>query len=529
MGSVLAAMAPAFFIVTTIIGAVRWFSPVPFWDMWDGTVGFYVSLLQGAGISAFVEQANEHRIVLSKILFWIDYRYFRGLSYSLIAVNVALMFSLWLALCLAARSLMERRLAHLCSALIAIPCFSWLQAENINWGFQSQFYLAYLLPLLALMSMARWIHEPSTRRFITTIALGVVSTITMANGLLALPMLILMLALSGRCTRWHIVILIAATALTLAAWLHHYHAMPHPRAPIKQMIEFLLIFLGGPIGFLFHSLLLAMLAGAAVICAAAYLALQWVAGKTRNPMFLALVLFALHVGAAGAAASIGRTHFGLGAALAGRYETPGLLLYSALLLLFVHLYRDRISTSAVVGSLSVFVPLLLLLPQFDALDGDGPTIATQRMSAMLGIALGINDEDSISRVYASIDNLRHGAANAIRYNLSVFALPYLKSAPETIGRHPRDIGLMPCLGNIDHTYPIATDRNHTKLDGWVFDERDHRVPKIAFFVQDGIITGAAITGTRRPDVASAIDPGAGKSGFEGYAKVGPKPQIYCGN
>ena len=62
---------PALFVVSTILGTVRWFSPVPFWDMWEHTVRFYTDVLDGRW-SAFWDQANEHRIVISYALFWLD-------------------------------------------------------------------------------------------------------------------------------------------------------------------------------------------------------------------------------------------------------------------------------------------------------------------------------------------------------------------------------------------------------------------------------------------------------------------------
>lgn len=531
------AIAPVFFIVTTIIGAVRWFSPVPFWDMWDGTLQFYVARLQGAHWSPFLEQANEHRIILSKILFWIDYRFFHGLSYFLIAANLALMVALWAALCVAARALMGEypRLTSLCCALVAVPCFSWLQAENINWGYQSQFYMAYLLPLLALISMARWIHAPERTRWLAgAIVLGMLSTITMANGILALPLLIVMLILSGRCTRWRLIGLVVISGATLAGWLYHYQRMPHEGAPLRMLVKFLLMFLGAPLGWLFHLDPLTMLAGAAVICASAYLALQWVRGTTRDPMFLAMLLFVAHIGAAGAAATIGRAHFGLGAALAGRYETPLMLLYSSMFLMFVHLYRNRISTAATVKTLSVVVPVMLFAPQWGSIDPTGPELARQKMQSALALDLGIDDRAAIGRVYPEdsadqVAQVHRAAENGMRYNLSVFAQPELKAAREYLGRPPSGVGLEACHGNIDATAPIASDPKHIKVSGWVFDEATKRTPKLAFIVSDGLVVGAVLTGLERPDVTQVINPSAKRAGFEGYSlKVDPAAiSIYC--
>jgi hypothetical protein len=56
-------------LVLAVIGAVRWYSPVPYWDMWDGYLIYYLFSVQ-SGIWAHVfAQANEHRVTLSHLLF----------------------------------------------------------------------------------------------------------------------------------------------------------------------------------------------------------------------------------------------------------------------------------------------------------------------------------------------------------------------------------------------------------------------------------------------------------------------------
>lgn len=520
-------LAPLFFVVTTIIGAIRWFSPVPFWDMWDGTLQFYIERLQGDRWSPFFEQANEHRIVLSKILFWIDYRFFGGLSHFLITINIVLMFALWATLFWAARLLLDRRLSYLCGALSGVLCFSWLQYENINWGYQSQFYLAYLLPLLALISMACWIREPNKLRFAITLSLGVLSTVTMANGLFALPLLGVMLLVSGKNTRCRMGTLLLVMALTFAAWSYHYQVPHHPSATLGRMLGFLLLFLGGPFQFIFQEHHLTVVMGGVVICAGAYLALRWIIGE-RDPLFLALVLFVVYVGAAAAAATLGRAYFGFGAALAGRYETPILLLYSTLLLVFSHLYRNKTSTRAVVGALSVFTPILLFTPQMGAFSEQGPTTAHERLQIVLALDLGVKDDAEISKIYL-VDHARLRANDAIRYGLSVFALPSMRSARESIGKSPASLGLAPCQSFVDSVNAIATDSRYVSVKGWAFDSKTQTIPANVFFVANGVVTGVAVTGGDRPDVQQAFSKRAFRAGFDGYAlnPEGQKLAVYC--
>ena len=69
-----------------IIGGFRFYSPIPFMDMWNGYLDFYLRTLNG-DTSVWWAQHNEHRIFLSRILYWLDIKYFQGLSYFLTAAN----------------------------------------------------------------------------------------------------------------------------------------------------------------------------------------------------------------------------------------------------------------------------------------------------------------------------------------------------------------------------------------------------------------------------------------------------------
>ncbi len=495
--------------------------------MWDGTLGFYIKRLQGAHWQPFFEQANEHRIILSKILFWIDYRFFGGLSYFLISANITLMFALWATLWFAARLLLDCRLAYLYSALAGVLCFSWLQYENINWGFQSGFYLAYLLPMLGLILLGCWVREARESRFVAAVVLGVLSAGTMANGLLTLPLLIVMLLVSGRATRIRVGILLLVTMLTFTMWLYHYQIQYRPGASLEQMAEFVLMFLGGPIGFIFHQDYLTIAAGIAAFGACVYVAARWIGGE-RDPIFLGLFLFCVYIGAAATAAAIGRSYFGISTALAGRYETPILLLYSTVLLLFIYLYRNEASTIPVIGTISVFVPLLLLSPQLLAFSAAGPAIAHQRMQGALALDMGVGDVEEISKLYPT-DQVRITANEAIRYNLSIFATPLMREAREAIGETPATLGLRACRSYIDKTSAIKTDDRYVSVRGWAFDERTRSVPPVVFLVTNGVVTGAAVTGAERPDVQQIISRKAVRAGFDGYmlrsGKIGSS--VYC--
>lgn len=511
----------AFFAVTAAVGAVRFFSPVPFWDMWDGTVLFHFER-KLRGVSTFFEQANEHRILWSRILFWADYKFFGALNRLTVATNLVLMAALWIALASAARQLAgpNRRAGFLAAMLVALPCFSWLQYENITWGYQSQFFLAYLLPLLAFMCMTRWMREGREAWYVGAVALAVASSVAMANGLLALPLLIVMLLVNGRFGWRRLLLLGSVTAALFALWFHGYSFRSHPVAPLSAQAQLILTFLGAPGHFLFRSEVLGFGLGAAVIASCAYFVWAWAAGRTRDPLYSGLVLFLVYVCAAGAAVARGRAFDDYHMTLTSRYETPVLLAYAAIALMYMHLGRHRVATPAVLATVLVCSTVILVETQMTAVGPTGPQQVAQRMHAALALNLGVRDSETTKAIYpadepAQVTNVLQRGQMARDANLGVFALPALQATRSAIGKTPEALGLVPCEGKVDLTYDVAADPKFQRISGWTFDAARQSVPSAAFIVANGVVVGVGLTGRERPDVERA-KPLAVRAGFGGY-------------
>jgi hypothetical protein len=45
--TILFGLAAVTFFILAVIGTIRNYSPVPFWDMWDGYIGFYLKVHAG--------------------------------------------------------------------------------------------------------------------------------------------------------------------------------------------------------------------------------------------------------------------------------------------------------------------------------------------------------------------------------------------------------------------------------------------------------------------------------------------------
>ncbi|WP_200843251.1 hypothetical protein, partial [Raoultella sp. 18083] len=108
------------------------------------------------------------------------------------------------------------------TVLLALWLFSWVQRENLTWAFQSQFFLAQLLPLAGFYCLYRATRPPAAQGwFVAACALGVLSIGTMVNGVMALPMMVLY-ALVARLGWKRTAVLALLAALCIAAYTAGY-------------------------------------------------------------------------------------------------------------------------------------------------------------------------------------------------------------------------------------------------------------------------------------------------------------------
>lgn len=177
-----------FFVLAAIVGGYFKYSPVPYLDMWDGYINFYLNTQDGQW-QAWWALHNEHIIFLSRILFWLDIYLFNGTISFLIVCNYVIIF---MAAVLLSVLLVEQipdkehRITRTnLQLIIFIITFSWLQKDNFSVGFQSQFFLAQLLPLASFVTLS-YSHQSKTHSlqlFSVACFIGVLAVGSMANGM----------------------------------------------------------------------------------------------------------------------------------------------------------------------------------------------------------------------------------------------------------------------------------------------------------------------------------------------------------
>ena len=518
------------FFGLAVIGGMRSYSTVPFWDMVNGYLNFFTRVSNGDW-SAWWAQHNEHRIVLSRIFFWLDLKFFNGQGWFLIATNyVLLMLICGLFYKIWKRIEPSNQYSWLGYFLISW-LFWWIQRENLQWGFQSQFFLAQLLPLLGfyLLHLAYIDGPKKSRYFFLSVLIGVLAIGTMANGILALPLMVIFAILIKM--NWRRVLLISSFAVTsLALYFYDYQSNPGHGSLLQEVLEdpigllyYITLYLGGPFSFGSTSIGLwtSSLAGTFLIISSIFIAFRTLYSKKIDSLQLMLLLFILYIGGTALATAGGRLLFGVDQALSSRYMTPSLMAWVALfLLLYINLNFLRTYAKAKLWRW-LFLLLILMLPeQLTALKSKNAKLY-ERDLAGLALELGIQDQSQIGNVYPGAKSALNYVKIPVEKNWSIFGSYPLVDLREKVGQAFNSSNHLwrECIGYIDEVSNIKTD-TFLKVRGWIFHEDSNQTEGlIAFVGSDNQIQGYGLTGHERLDVTNTITEKASHAGFKGYIRA----------
>src|SRR6185437_13582170 len=146
---------------------IRCYTPCPFGDEWF----FIDAVARGSGPTSWQwlwSQHNEHRLVITRLLVWLDLAAFHGKNVSLFIETYLGLGLEWTAVCY----MLERStsfpvpLRRTLQGLFAFCVFHPNQSENLTWAFQVSFVLAFAIATVALLSVA-FFAQLRWRRFAT--------------------------------------------------------------------------------------------------------------------------------------------------------------------------------------------------------------------------------------------------------------------------------------------------------------------------------------------------------------------------
>ena len=522
------------FLGLAIMGGYEAYSPVPMGDMWNGTLGFYVNASHG-NWSAWWAQHNEHRILLSRILFWMEEAWFSGTGLFLLVTNyllvtgvVILFFFIWRE--------RSRGWGACFGAFLSVWLLSWIQNDNMIWGFQSQFVLAQLLPLMAFYFLHRVCQSNSHggRWFAASATCGVMALGSMANGVITLPLLTL-LALALRMNHRRVIVLGALSILGVFLYFHGYQAVGGHGSLTQSLkeipegvIDYMQVYLGGPFYFFLGenplSLMFARIASVVLVVGAILCLQKELSAPHRSSLALAMLCFILYIGGSAFGTAGGRAIFGAGQALTSRYMTPALMAWAAFFVLVVpglkHMARG---IRWFWGILFALLVMSMLSYQLRATTPRTEELY-DRSLATLAIEMRIPDQTQIAHIFGNAEWVLRIARTPSEQNLSVFALYPYADLYEQLGK-PLNGPLPPhefprCQGFVDEVQPIPEDPRYLRVRGWAFDKKAPSQPlRLTIVDEQGVVSGFVLSGLERPDVAALVDPKAGFSGYRGYVRA----------
>ena len=385
-------------------------------DQWDEPLARDV-------VRNLLTQHNEHRLVIPRLLFLIDFEFFAAsdkfnLAMTLVVQAVHVAVLVYAAHC---SGLTGTRAKIWIAAIATALMFAINQYENFSNGFQVQFVLVFFFSTASLVALSR---HAETRRPVwlaASLILMLCGIGTMANGLL-LPIIWIAAAVWMRLSR---VAIIAGAALGLIAiglYLVGYtrpsgHADPLASLRmIHRIARYIIDYLGGPVG---QSILpnanagtpdfstrlwLAFVSGTVIVVIVAALAIAMLRGRT-NTMQVALLSTALFVVGTAALTALGRANFSIDQALSSRYGAGFAALASALAILLMTRWPPRLAgrwPGIVFGAVGACVLVLLATAQREELLGAGLRTDAWR-NAQTALLANVKDAETLLTIFPNAD------------------------------------------------------------------------------------------------------------------------------
>jgi hypothetical protein len=536
------------------------YTRLPWFDAWT----HWIRYLNSDGFLTFLFSLhNEHRIPVTRLLYLADEKWF----------SADTRFLLWCAfLAQFGSALMLYRLA------CASPDLSWSQRGyilglvlalvfaapqwiNFTWTFQTCFVVVFFAAIAAFVALKNSIggvrspeRSVSALWVAASIAMGLIATGSMANGLLVWPLLVLMAVCVGLPRK-----VIAALAVVgfVATFAYLYGYRPRDPASISsswmkvpEIVAFGFAYLGsaldepivaatGAVGLDWDSyrVPLCALAGLLGIMWFVDLVILTIREPSRQtPARIATLHIVAFLLASSALTAVGRVQFPVKDSLTSRYVTPSLLFWASLiaLALSASTAERRSRGSAHSGRLRV---VALIAAAFVGGLGQLPKVA-----------YAVDAERYLSEgEYALINNVfapeawqrfvGSGTAGSMIPVVRYFRAHHLASFSREWTRWIGDPALAhfvmtssdsDCIGAWESVSHVGGSFSPAALaNGWGYDRRFERAPDRVVFV-DGArrIVGFATPTRRRPDLLSGHpEVSTNRVGWQGYLPAGLSSDI----
>jgi hypothetical protein len=531
------AVALALFIVVNTLNAVRRaYKTVPFWDAWAFVEDLAAFRSHSVGLSFLFRQHNEHRIVLPRLILWLDFVFFKFGGAFPIACTLLLQALQALVFCSVYWKVETHspasRVAY--AALVLGLLFSASQMENFVRPFQVSWVLVLLASSASIFLLLRHCRAGrSGGRDLTLSIVAVISgTLSLASGLLIWPVLALICVVE-RARKWTL-----ATITTLGTLFWTWYFIGYTRPPQHanpylslthplELVSYVFTYVVSPISStpLRHAESFGLIVS--LLCV---FGITLYIRNRSNSFWRACGFFvysAIYGIATAIVTSLGRINFGLQQAASSRYQTSTLILWAGLLglaSLFCNRKAGAVAQSLITPIAVLFIFVAILLP--DQRIGTAYFISEGRIINKAGLAIAVQapDNDAYLKVHPDPELVRLYTPFLRENGVSIFADPILGAWGEptehlfAVVDHDQCIGAFDAVRPLPGKHPLAGE-----VSGWGWERRQARpVDTVVIGDNHGTVIGLATGRDLRSDVATAFrNRDMLVTGWSGYIRAQP--------
>jgi hypothetical protein len=499
-----------FYAVVLVLGValgvrviVDGYSPVPYADLW-GFFPFIERGLEGdVGLPDLWEQWNEHRFLLARIQFLVDYRFFEGTNVYLFAWIAT--SCLLLAGTFAAAVWFDTRDWLLTLGVLAVAGTSALPlagVENLTLAVQVQFVQVFLWTTVSILAVVLAARSTRTSRQAIGSALAAIAplpaTYSLANGLLAwvvVVVLAVVLRLDRRCTA----ALAVVGLLTTASFLWHFESTgERTLSDPVGLAHYVVLYLGAaPTP---NTASAAVVGAVGLVLLVLLCGVFWADRSGRSILVPFGAGVSVFIALTAAQTATGRLDFGVSQALASRYSIASYMFWLGLFVGFLPAVRQRLRPPLAVPGYLAGAAVVALGISYAALPSSSQlrSVVAGRQATVVAYRAGVED------VFLSpIPGLQFGpgVTSALRFlereKLGPWAPGGMVDAMRVTGPGSRTD--RECLGQLDFKDSIP---GGTRLRGWIAAPGgDDSSPNLVVLDAAGRRTGLGLVGLHRPDVA----------------------------
>ena len=451
-------------LVCGVVMAASLWRVLPFYDSWTMITTFMHKQDGTLSFCRVIEQQNEHRVVVHRLLAVIDFEYFRSthrLLYPILIVSY-LVLGAFLGLLVSSG---ER--AHALRPLIVVSAMalmvSPLQLDNLVQPMQSSMAHAILFSGIAFLSIGKLAEGGTQRRRVihTAISIGAVilSTFSMMQGLIGagLAVSLAFLLRVPAASRVALVAAVGGCIILYFFWpcgyrwpVHHqpFFAHLHSYKGVAEFGAHVAIHLGlfGAIVSLKAATIIGYFGLSLWLLVLAMAGRQWFRSRQVDAILAALIAISTLMVAVAVVTALGRAGFGIHQAASSRYTTEGLIFWYCL---FGTAWRHsgalddpsrltgwaertsralrswRIAPSLVIRSFLICIGCVVIVPSylawFSVVGESWRHVVAQNRAVAEELRMGIFDPEHVRSSYPAPDSIRRHVQFLRENKLSIFA------------------------------------------------------------------------------------------------------------